>query len=112
MKDIKIATKKNNDAIRAAFFGPKVIETDLMPFDLSPSISEIVLIISRPIPERKASREIDQVRIDKLPVIIPPNINGMAIDNATMELPIKPFFLPQTLYDQDKRENNPAIARL
>ena len=68
-----------------------------MPLILSPLISAIVLIISLPIPERKAIKEIDQTNNEILPVITPPKIKGIDIEEATIELPIIPCFLPHIL---------------
>ena len=68
-----------------------------MPLILSPLISAIVLIISLPIPERKAIKEIDQTNNEILPVIMPPKIKGIDIEEATIEFPIIPCFLPQIL---------------
>ena len=84
-------------AMSIALRDPNWIEMDFTPLIWSHSTSAIVLIISLPIPERKAMREMDQTNNEILPVIMPPKINGIDIEDATIEFPISPCFLPQIL---------------
>ena len=108
---LKTAEKKNKAATFAAVLSPNLTATVFIPPIVSPSMSIIPFVISRPIFAKTAVKKIakDNSGISHPPKATPPKRKGTPTETLTTKLPKTPVLLRKLAYIAESTEKTTAI---